>query len=204
MPLTTDEAMMLKKLMAKANMPPVAADDFQIVHSMGEISEGLSPVSLGGTMSDGSKRREPDTPFEERGVSPRASYMTAPASPVIHHVPMPSGGYALDRDLNVGAITDDNKKTLPPFPEGVRDMVQWGKTLFHFGKYKDSNKCYHDVVISQAEAEKSYVKWCRSRTHSSTGQLQDFCHYMMHFFGEDLPGSQFVIPGTSQRRTFKQ
>ena len=95
---------------------------------------------------------------------------------------------------------------VPSMPEGIEDIGTWGKTLIRFGQYKHSGLCYADLVESEDDRAKSYVKWCKSHTNTAQGHLRDFCQYLRYLRhvseGPEVE-SQLIIPGTSDKRVFK-
>ena len=93
---------------------------------------------------------------------------------------------------------------LPPLPAGVGSVSEWGRTIIKFGQYQNLNMSYAELVTSKDDRMISYVKWCKSRMNTATGQLRDLCLYMKHFFNDDDASSGVQIPGTNQKRQFKQ
>jgi hypothetical protein len=73
---------------------------------------------------------------------------------------------------------------LPAFPAGVPDLATWGDTVIEFGQYKNQHLSYFDLVTATDERSTGYLKWCRSRSNSSSGQLKDLCDYLAHHFAE--------------------
>jgi hypothetical protein len=73
---------------------------------------------------------------------------------------------------------------LPPLPEGVPNVDMWGYTLIEFGQFKNASMSYQELVDSTEDRAVSYVKCCRSRGRSTTGQLKDLCDFLARHFAE--------------------
>eukprot|EP00435_Cladocopium_sp_Y103_P024557 s1339_g6.t1 len=67
------------------------------------------------------------------------------------------------------------------FPKGITSMAMWGATIIEFGKYKDDEMSY-DELLEKAKTNapaRSYVDWIRSHaTSKSSPQLQDLYAYV--------------------------
>ena len=78
--------------------------------------------------------------------------------------------------------------------------------LISFGKFKSRNWCYRDLIDSEEDEARSYVKWCRPRLESSGGELKDLIAYIHRFEAESAKTggkTGCLIPGTEVRRSFK-
>ena len=100
--------------------------------------------------------------------------------------------------------TDGGCSKLPPLPDGVPNVDTWGYTLIEFGQFKNASIRNQELVASTEERAVAYVKWCRSRSRSATGQLKDLCDYLAHHFAELEDESGPIIPGTGMVRRLKK
>ena len=94
---------------------------------------------------------------------------------------------------------------MPAFPPGVKDLHEWGKSIFLFGKYKGRNMSDAEVLFSKKEEDVGYVKWSRSHMSKAEGCLKDWCMYVRRHAleSQDLRAGP-VIPDTSTVRQFKK
>ena len=224
-PLTAAEAQQLQKLLAKAKSAAMPADSSlslphpsvsfdpvsgQMFHHEFAVSESVwdaaeswlesveSDFEATGGMTDAAKRREADDRQSGEHQTKRLTMSTGRATtgePVMYTqgnmaVPYPSG-------MSETPVSLDH---LPPFPDGIRDVEMWSRTLIAFGMYDKTKTSYLDLVTSNEERKVAYVKWCRSRKNAK-GQLKDLCDFLMHYFADES-GNQttMMIPGTNQAR----
>lgn len=200
---TQQDAQQLKSLFQKAiknGIEPVTAlgglpheDDFELI---GALTEGA--------MTDASKRHAdhqypvtakanrklPQSPTEPTGSKFEEGYM-APSM----DVPYPSK-----------VETIPAQSSLPPLPPGVISTAQWGKTKIGFGKFKGRDWSYQDLLSSPEEEARSYVKWCRARASSASGDLKDLAAFLFRQEAESSHGALLTgpcIPGTDHVRRFK-
>ena len=97
------------------------------------------------------------------------------------------------------------KKVATMLPPGVPNLQKWGQTVMDFGQYKNSAVTYHDLLSASSEEERQYMSWIISRSKSATGQHKDLCNYVEACFEEmSLTLEAPIIPGTSQRRRFRE
>lgn len=110
-----------------------------------------------------------------------------------------------------GKKTDRTQLPVPPktptdptLPPGVKSMTEWGSTIIDFGKMKDRQITY-DELIKLIEAEKevsSYHDWLqRCITDKCTGPSKDLVDYL-HARGIDHRGG-VTFPGSTQRRRMR-
>ena len=220
MSLTPAETLELHRLLAKAKSRPGPPSDDEGVYDpqtgvfvnpeTGEVLDVWTAAEDSiGAMTDGSKRREDMLMPEhaKRAMKPRAKASSGgqssqgpvgayASSGVMSEAPFP--------ELRVKYETDQISSHLPPLPEGVPDVETWGFTLIEFGQFKNASMSYHDLVSSSEERPVAYVKWCRSRSRSATGQLKDLCDYLTHYFSEIEEENGPIIPGTGMVRRLKK
>ena len=194
---TPQDAEQLRALYQKAlrhGLEPVEAlggfphvDDFEVV----------------GAMSDATKRQL-DAQFP---ISSKANRKQGSSSEGVDSK-ISDGGYAV-KSLEPPFPTTDPALTAvgsPELPPGVINTAQWGKTQINFGKFKSRNWSYMDLLQSNEEDAKSYVKWCRARTNSAGGELKDLRLFLYRFELEASHGklrTGELIPGSGSRRVFK-
>ena len=98
------------------------------------------------------------------------------------------------------------QSSLPAFPPGIINMTQWGKTRIAFGKYKGRNWSYEDLLSAKDDESRSYVRWCRARASTASGDLRDLASYLFRHEMETSHTSMTTsprIPGTDRVREFK-
>ncbi|CAK9007796.1 unnamed protein product [Durusdinium trenchii] len=155
-----------------------------------------------GTMSDASKRQSDQGQYPMNTKSGRKT-MQVPEQE--YDVKGPST-YAAKSDETPFPSTTPELMSDVPLPPGIVSTKQWGNTKISFGKYKSRNWCYRDLIESEEDEARSYVKWCRPRLGSSCGELKDLIAYIHRFEAESSrPGEKMgcLIPGTEVRRSFK-
>ena len=198
-PLTVAETQQLQKLLAKAKSAAMPADSsLSLPHPSVGFDRLESDSEAAGGMTDAAKRREADDRQSGEHQTKRLTMSTGRATtgePVMYTqgnmaVPYPSGMSEIPVSLD----------HLPPFPDGIRDVEMWSRTLIAFGMYDKTKTSYLDLVTSNDERKVAYVKWCRSRKNAK-GQLKDLCDFLMHYFANES-GNQtsMMIPGTNQAR----
>eukprot|EP00435_Cladocopium_sp_Y103_P067510 s934_g30.t1 len=227
MPLTAAESMELQRLLAKAKSKPGPPSESSELSGIYDPNTGLfvNPVTgetvdvwtaaeaeepeVLGAMTDGSKRREEQVSSREpkRFMQPQAKAHPGVAmSQGVVPVYMQPGGFSEtpfpDQSSCPGFPVEH--AILPPLPDGVPDVDTWSHTLIEFGQYKNASMSYQDLVDSKEARAVSYVKWCRSRSRSATGQLKDLCDFLTHHFAAFEEDSGPIIPGTGTARRFKK
>ena len=228
MSLSAAESLELQRLLAKAKsrpMPcmPVEDSDFSVYDpATGLFTNPETGVSVDvwsaseqdlflGAMTDGAKRREDQLSSQDakRVMMPKAK-AAAGANPGPSHGPV--AGYAAPDamqappfpGLSGSEVTELSDPKLPPLPAGVPNVDTWGHTLIDFGQFKTSSMSYYELVTSTESRAIGYVKWCRARSSSASGQLKDLCDFMAHFFAEMEEESGPIIPGTGIVRRLKK
>ena len=177
----------------------------------GETRDVWTEESVVGAMSDASKRRDATDGSDDDHQSKRVMKPTAKSSAMPLQDPRPtslSQGYMAPQMMvpypggsSTHGVVMSN---LPELPPGVENVTMWSRTVISFGRFQGRDMTYFDLVTSQDEKSRDYVKWCRSRSNSASGQLQDLCKFMAHFFhGKQDEDAGVVIPGTNQRRVLK-
>jgi len=220
MALTPAETMELQRLLAKAKSRPMPnlnsdGEEFAIYDphtglftnpETGDVMDVWSAAEEqhGGAMTDGSKRRDDDQPIPhhpKRVMVPQAKAYSAGTS---SQVPALSAYTAVN--VAAGVPFPDSSGTLPAFPAGVPDLATWGDTIIEFGQYKHQNLSYFDLVTATDDRSTGYVKWCRARASSASGQLKDLCDFLIHHFAEIGSDRDHgpLIPGTSMNRRLKK
>ena len=90
-------------------------------------------------------------------------------------------------------------------PPGISSVQHWGRNLFAFGKYTNTNMSYSDLYHSTVHEQISYVEWIRTHTkETSSPEFKDFANYVSQM---DLLSGQtqsIVIPGSQKARKFKR
>ena len=90
-------------------------------------------------------------------------------------------------------------------PPGITSMEMWSQTMVDFGKHKDRQWSYAEMLdMSKNDAGiKSYVDWVRGHTSgSSSAQLKDFHAFIKEV--DRLRGSPtLTFPGSSATRKLK-
>jgi len=220
MALTPAESMELQRLLAKAKSRPMPnlnsdGEEFAIYDphtglftnpETGDVMDVWSAAEEqhGGAMTDGSKRRDDDQPIPhhpKRVMVPQAKAYSAGTSSQVPALPAYTAV-----NVAAGVPFPDPSGTLPAFPTGVPDLATWGDTIIEFGQYKHQNMSYIDLVTATDDRSTGYVKWCRARASSASGQLKDLCDFLIHHFAEienDLDHGP-LIPGTSMNRRLKK
>ena len=170
-----------------------------------EIGEGQTPP---GAMTDGAKRREPDSHAEDAVVK-RAMMPKAKGRPQMYQIatgassPYSATAGSVPFPMDPSASGTNMPSMMPDLPQGIEDVEMWGKTIIEFGQYKDQELSYFELISSSDDRMMSYVKWCKARTKSASGQLKDLCNYMVHMQDTGVMSSNSTIPGTQQVRKFK-
>ena len=197
---TQEEANQLRALFRKAmqhGIEPVEAlggfphvDDFELV----------------GTMSDAAKRQS-DGQYPVHSKANRKLPMPMPSTS--EEVEKQDGCYATSAtNLPYPSSSEAPlpNSSLPPFPPGVINTEQWGRSIINFGKYKGKNISYIELLSSTSEDMRSYVKWCSSRQSTAGGELKDLTSFMRRYEMENSHSALIrgeLIPGTTARRSFK-
>ena len=227
MSLSKAEQAELQRLLAKAKSMPcprdVPSDDEYDGFSIYDPATGLFHNPETGecrdiwaeeelhNMTDASKRRETADPFgsdpaAKRVMKPKAKAASSMASPTTV-ASLPYGhGTSVSMPYPSGtSMPTQYGLDLPELPPGVPDVPTWGRTMISFGQYKNADMTYFDLVTSNDDRVKSYVKWCRAREKSAGGHLKDLCCFMAHYFRghQDEVQSTLVIPGTDQARVLR-
>ncbi|CAK9009348.1 unnamed protein product [Durusdinium trenchii] len=195
-----EEANQLRALFRKAmqhGIEPVEAlggfphvDDFELV----------------GTMSDAAKRQS-DGQYPVHSKANRKLPMPMPSTS--EEVEKQDGCYATSAtNLPYPSSSEAPlpNSSLPPFPPGVINTEQWGRSIINFGKYKGKNISYIELLSSTSEDMRSYVKWCSSRQSTAGGELKDLTSFMRRYEMENSHSALIrgeLIPGTTARRSFK-
>eukprot|EP00435_Cladocopium_sp_Y103_P038405 s2757_g10.t1 len=227
MPLTPSESQELQRLLAKAKSksgPPSETSDVSGVYDpdtglfmnplTGEVCDVWTIAEhegseVLGAMTDGAKRREemPLARETKRIMVPQAKAYGGPASsqgvvPGSMHQPMSMG--APFPGMSPACGPEIGHANLPPLPEGVPDVDTWSYTLIEFGQFKGASMSYQELVDSTEERHVSYIKWCRSRSRTASGQLKDLCDFLAHHYANTIEDSGPVIPGTGVTRRLKK
>ena len=97
------------------------------------------------------------------------------------------------------------KNSTESFPPGITSLEMWGQTVVDFGKHKDRQWSYAEMMeISKSDAGiKGYVDWVRGHTlSSSSAQLKDF-HAFIKQVDLQHGSSALTFPGSSATRKLK-
>lgn len=194
MSLTPHEQMELQRLLNKAK---VAASE-----NLGPDEFVLIPAQeMPGAMSDGSKRRDPDSTEGGRGKKQMSSY-AGPSSSGVVPAPVPLGSLDV---LTLPSPSSTEKMSQVELPPDVPDVETWSRTLVTFGKHAVRKLTYAQFMSSTETELVGYRKWAYDRRNTCTGLMRDFTNYMVYCETHEagsLSAQAPIIPGTNTVRRY--
>ncbi|CAE7550350.1 unnamed protein product [Symbiodinium microadriaticum] len=175
------------------------------------INENGSPRRTGSAptpMMSSSAPRGPPPPVPITDTSARTGNRRGSASSDIFS----SGtGSPLPAHLRLSSSENESEaagrrpttKTVPPLPDGVHTMSQWGDTLVDFGKLKGQGWSYDGVACNTSKEICGYRKWILDHVNQMSGPCRDLGNYLLRMQADGrLPGTPNMIPGTDSVRSY--
>ena len=150
-----------------------------------------------GAMTDGAKRRCPESPniYEEEEFQHVASSEEMPPSvpgselhPSVFHMETNKSGYSSKVSL----------------PVGVDSLEEWGRTICELPKVKEMSCSYHELTLQAEKGDiqmSKYLSWIRTYKGPSSRTV-DFKNYLLAY-DSCASESKTYFPGTMEVRRLK-
>ena len=180
--LSSTELSTLKSLLQRANQHG------NIQQYAAEVNSVYRAIELEESLSDDQSDFQCVTPTSMTDASKRR--LTEASSPCHHMSQVP---------VTPSRSSEDS------FPPGITSLEMWGSTVVEFGKFKDRQMSYAEMM-NEAKSDssvKSYLDWVRHHTSSSSQPPLKDLHAYVKVMDRKLGNSNLMFPGSNTTRKLK-